>query len=132
MVPVGLADELLQALPFPVVQVGDGLDVLAVEVGEQALDVVPGVGLLRGRLERVEERLEKGVQAWEDASQEARGDLGVAEQLVQAERANDPKKVRDIASQIVERYSGTAYAALAALDAYLAGLDAKPPPSAAR
>ena len=48
MVPVGLADELLQALAFAVVQVGDGLGVLALQVGEQALDVVVGVGALLG------------------------------------------------------------------------------------
>lgn len=46
------------------------------------------------------------------------------DQLVQAERANDGKKVRDIASQITERYSRTAYAAMAALAAARAAFDA--------
>ena len=39
------------------------------------------------------------------------------EQLVQAERANDAKKVRDIAAQVIDNYSRTPYAAMAALSA---------------
>src|SRR4051794_38477611 len=41
--PVGLADELLEALPLPVVQVGDGLGGLGPEVRQEALDVAGGV-----------------------------------------------------------------------------------------
>lgn len=55
--------------------------------------------------------------------QQALSAVTLYEQLLQAERANDPKKVRDIASQITERYSGTAYAAMAALAAARAGFD---------
>ena len=39
------------------------------------------------------------------------------EQLSQAERANEHKKVRDIALQITDKYSRTPYAAMAALSA---------------
>jgi predicted negative regulator of RcsB-dependent stress response len=42
-------------------------------------------------------------------------------QLDQAERANDPKKVRDIAAQIVEKHASTPYAGMAALAAAKAG-----------
>ena len=42
-------------------------------------------------------------------------------QLDQAERANDTKKVRDIAAQIVEKHASTPYAAMAALAAAKAG-----------
>lgn len=45
------------------------------------------------------------------------------EQLTQAQRTQDHKKVRDIAGQIVERYSRTAYAGMAALAAAKAGFD---------
>jgi hypothetical protein len=44
--PVGLSDELLQSLSLAVMQVGNGLGILAGQVGEEAL-VVAGVGLLR-------------------------------------------------------------------------------------
>jgi hypothetical protein len=41
VVPGRLADELLQGLPFLVVQVGNGLDVLVLQVGQQARVVTP-------------------------------------------------------------------------------------------
>jgi predicted negative regulator of RcsB-dependent stress response len=43
-------------------------------------------------------------------------------QLDEAERANDPKRVRDIAAQIIDRHGSTQYAALAALAAGKAGV----------
>ena len=43
-------------------------------------------------------------------------------QLDEAERANDPKRVRDIAAQIIDRHGSTQYAALAALTAGKAGV----------
>ena len=43
-------------------------------------------------------------------------------QLDEAERANDPKRVRDIAGQIIDRHGSTQYAALAALAAGKAGV----------
>ena len=63
VVPLGLADELLQPLPFAVVQVGDGFDVLAVQVGQQTLDVVSGVGPLLRRVQRLDERLQERLQS---------------------------------------------------------------------
>jgi len=38
-------------------------------------------------------------------------------QLDQAERANEPKKVRDIATQIIDKHGSTAYASMSALSA---------------
>jgi predicted negative regulator of RcsB-dependent stress response len=38
-------------------------------------------------------------------------------QLEQADRANDPKKVRDIAKEVIDRYGSTPYATMAALAA---------------
>src|SRR5262249_39545283 len=46
VVPGGLADELLEGFARLVVQVGNGLDVLVLEVGDQAGDVVSGMGVL--------------------------------------------------------------------------------------
>lgn len=46
------------------------------------------------------------------------------EQLAQAERSNDAKKVRDIAAELVGRYPRTAYAAIAALSAARVAFDA--------
>ena len=46
------------------------------------------------------------------------------EQLTQAERASDAKKVRDIAAQITDKYAATPYAAMSALAAARASFDA--------
>jgi hypothetical protein len=83
VVPVGLADELLEPLPLPVVEVRDRLGGLAPEVGHQAPDVVGGVLALRVRAEGRGERSDEPLQAWDQAPQQARVDLGIAEQLVQ-------------------------------------------------
>jgi hypothetical protein len=80
-----LTHELLQALAFPVVQVGDGFDILATQFGEQSLDVVVGVGLLRGCFQRVEERLQEGLQSWQDAPEQCGWDVGIVEQFGQAD-----------------------------------------------
>jgi predicted negative regulator of RcsB-dependent stress response len=50
-------------------------------------------------------------------AQQSERAAGLFIQLEQAERANEAKKVRDIAAQIVDRYSSTPYAAMAALSA---------------
>src|SRR5262249_24509929 len=62
VVPAGLSDELLQALALAVVKVGDGLSVLALEVGEQAADVVVGVGALLAAAQRADKGLEERLQ----------------------------------------------------------------------
>ena len=85
MVPVGLADELLQALALAVVQVGDGFDILAAQVGQKSLDVVVGVGLLPGRLQGLEEGLEEGLQSWQHAPEQVGRDVGIVEQFRQAD-----------------------------------------------
>ena len=45
------------------------------------------------------------------------------EQMAQAERVNEHKKVRDIAAQITDKYARTPYAAMAALSAARAGFE---------
>ena len=45
------------------------------------------------------------------------------EQLTQAERANEHKRVRDIAAQIMDKYARTPYAAMAALSAARASFE---------
>jgi hypothetical protein len=72
------------ALAFAVVQVGDGLGVLAREVGEEALDVVASVGALLGGTEGANEGLQERFQPGQDTFEQARGDLGVVQQFVQA------------------------------------------------
>jgi len=84
VVPVGLAEELLESLALAVVQVGDALGVLAGQVGEQPLDVVPGVGTLLGGEQRLCERLQEGLQPAQRAAQQSGGDLGVGQQLAEA------------------------------------------------
>lgn len=57
-----------------------------------------------------------GVQGWRYYHyQQSIGAAKLYEQLDRAARANDPKKVKDIAAQITDRYPSTAYAGLAAL-----------------
>lgn len=55
--------------------------------------------------------------------QQALAAVTLYEQLVQAERANDAKKVRNIAAQVTENYSRTPYAAMAALSAARASFE---------
>src|SRR5262249_16268798 len=83
VVPAGLADELLEALALAVVQVGDGLGVLAGQLGQQALDAVPRVGPLLGRAQGPDERLQERFQPGHDATEQSRRDLSVLNQLVQ-------------------------------------------------
>lgn len=56
--------------------------------------------------------------------QQALAAVTLYEQLTQAERANDAKKVRDIAAQITGNYAATPYAAMSALAAGRASFDA--------
>ena len=83
MVPVRLADELLEALPVPVVQIGDRLDVLRPEVRQEAPDVAGGVAASGAGPEGLGERSDELVQAGGPATQQARVDLGIVEQLTQ-------------------------------------------------
>lgn len=55
--------------------------------------------------------------------QQALAAVTLYEQLTQAERANDAKKVRDIAAQITGKYAATPYAAMSALAAGRASFD---------
>ena len=50
-------------------------------------------------------------------AQQAQSAATLYAQLGQAEQANEPKKVRDIAAQLTDRYGSTAYAPMAALAA---------------
>src|SRR5262249_42154682 len=84
VVPVGLAEELLEALALAVVQVGDGLSVLAGELGEQAADVVVGMGALLAAAQGPDEGLQESLQARQQPAQQGGADLRVVEQLIQA------------------------------------------------
>jgi len=83
--PLGLADELLQTLPLAVVQIGNRFNVLAVQVRQQTLDVVPGVGLLFRRTQRGDERLQERFQTRHHAAQQTRMDLGIIKQFVESD-----------------------------------------------
>ena len=62
-------------------------------------------------------------QGWRyDRAQQAERAAALFIQLDEAERANDPKRVRDIAGQIIERHGSTPYAAMSALAAAKAGV----------
>jgi hypothetical protein len=84
VVPGGLADELLQGLARLVVEVGDGLDVLVLQSGEQAGDVVAGVQPLVAALQQRQEGGEEAFQAGEDAAGDAGIDLGIGQELATA------------------------------------------------
>jgi hypothetical protein len=79
VVPGWLADELLQRLALLVVEVGDGLDVLGLDVGEQSLGVVRGVVLLGIDVEGGDEGLEERLQTRLQSAQQTRMDLGIRE-----------------------------------------------------
>ncbi|OGA52310.1 MAG: hypothetical protein A3G24_25425 [Betaproteobacteria bacterium RIFCSPLOWO2_12_FULL_62_13] len=65
-----------------------------------------------------------GFQGWRYyRHQQVLAAVTLYEQLTQAERVNDAKKVRDIAAQITEEYAATPYAAMAALSAARASFD---------
>src|SRR5262249_45003939 len=85
VVPEGLAQELLQGLPLLIVQVGDGLGVLVVQLGEQSLDVVLGVVPLLGACQRGDEGLQERLQAWQHAPQETRWDFSIVKQFLEAD-----------------------------------------------
>lgn len=55
--------------------------------------------------------------------QQALAAVTLYEQMAQAERANEHKKVRDIAAQITDKYARTPYAAMAALSAARAAFE---------
>lgn len=55
--------------------------------------------------------------------QQALAAVTLYEQLVQAERKSEPKRVRDIAVQITDKYARTPYAAMAALSAARASFE---------
>jgi predicted negative regulator of RcsB-dependent stress response len=62
-------------------------------------------------------------QGWRYYSaQQAERAATLYSQLTEAERANEPKRVRDIASQIIDRHASTQYAGMAALSAAKAGV----------
>ena len=56
--------------------------------------------------------------------QQAAAAVTLYEQVTQADRANDAKKVRDIAAQIADNYGATPYAPMSALAAARASFDA--------
>ena len=72
-----------------------------------------------------------GIRGWHYyRNSQASSAVALFDQLQRAERASDQKKVRDIASQIVDRYSSTQYATLAALAAAKSDFDTGDLPAA--
>jgi hypothetical protein len=47
--------------------------------------IVVGVGLLLGGLQGVKERLQEGLESWQDAAEQGRWDVGIVEQFGQAD-----------------------------------------------
>ena len=84
VVPGGLADELLQRLAVLVVQVGDGLDVLVLQAGDQARDIVAGMLGLFAALEQFDKRVEEAFEPGQNAAEDAGIDLGVGQEVVAA------------------------------------------------
>jgi predicted negative regulator of RcsB-dependent stress response len=65
-----------------------------------------------------------GFQGWRYyRAQQAEKAATLFTQLDQAERTNEPKKVRDIAAQLIENYGSTHYAGMAALSAAKASFE---------
>src|SRR5262249_25071709 len=85
VVPEGLAQELLQGLPLLIMQVGDGLGVLVVQLREKSLNVVLGVVPLRRACQRRDERFQEGLQAWQHAPQQTRRNFSIGKQLLEAD-----------------------------------------------
>ena len=73
MVPGSLSDKLLDSLSVEPVEVGDGFNILAFEVGEQAVDIVVAVSTLLGGIEGSGKGFEEALQAWQDATHQAQG-----------------------------------------------------------
>src|SRR5689334_12016357 len=64
------------------------------------------------------------VQGWRYyRAQQAERAAALFSQLDEAQRGNDPKRVRDIAAQVIDRYGSTQYAGIAALAAAKASFD---------
>src|SRR5262249_23925014 len=83
----------LGGLPFLVVEVGDGLDVLVRQVGEQAGDIAAGMLLLLAPLERGDEGVEEALQPGQHAPEEGRIHLGVGSQLLTAGSKATPHRL---------------------------------------
>src|SRR5450759_2366838 len=85
MVPGGRADEVLEAVPFLVVAVGDGLGGLVLQVGDEPGQVGPGVVTLLPAGQALGERPGELGAAFEAALKDLRRDLALGEQRLLAE-----------------------------------------------
>ena len=83
MLPLRLTDELLQALPFPVVEIGNRFSVLAVQIRQQPRHVLLGIGPLFRCLQRFDERTQERFQPWQYSTQQSAQNLGILEQFIQ-------------------------------------------------
>ena len=81
VVPGDRPDEVLQALPLVVMEVGDRLAGLARELGEEAGHVLGGMTPLLGLVERSGERLDEGFEPTEKALHQLGRDLGLGQHL---------------------------------------------------
>lgn len=72
-----------------------------------------------------------GIRGWHYyRNSQAASALALFDQMQRADRANDAKKVRDIAAQIVDKYASTQYATMASLAAAKSNFDTGDLPAA--
>jgi hypothetical protein len=84
VVPGGLADELLEGFAFVIVEVGDRLDVLVLQAGEQSGDIGTGMLALFAALEQFDEGIEEAFQAGQDGATDTGIDFGIRQESLAA------------------------------------------------
>src|SRR5918998_3006918 len=85
MIPGGGADEVLQPLAFEVVAIGDGLGVLAFQVGDEPGEVGVGMAALLVADQAGGERLDEVGKPFDDAVKGLGSEVTFGEQLLLAE-----------------------------------------------
>ena len=83
MDPRILSDELLNALPFLIMEIGDRFTGFVLEFGEQSGDVFYGVPVMLGPGERCGKRVNEVIQTREQAVDEFVGHLGLSQHFLQ-------------------------------------------------
>ncbi len=83
MIPFRLADELLQCLSLTVMKIRDRFNVLAIQVGQQTRNILPGIELLFAHTQCSEKRLQKRFQARHQTTRQTVRNLGIFQQLAQ-------------------------------------------------
>src|SRR5262249_32527998 len=84
VVPGGLSDEPLEGVAFVIVEVGDRLDVLVLQAGEQSGDIGTGMRGLFAALEQFDEGIEEAFQAGQDGATDTGIDFGIRQESLAA------------------------------------------------